>query len=133
MNNSTTYDMLYATCRRIAEELHACVNGEAYVDDDGKLVVSAEERADLHQASVSDYLDDMLDATATVSMDGDVRSVRVAMCLGGPNVYIDTAQGAVVGYWGSDEARAALNREAVDEVEECVTFALRGAANGMWS
>lgn len=62
------------------------------------------------------YFDDVLDIEYTISGNGDFLGCRLAVALGGPNVYINTREGEVQGYWGSDRASAWLPSEVCEEI-----------------
>ena len=46
---------------------------------------------------------------------------RLAVALGGPNVYVNTREGEVQGYWGSDRASAWLPSEICEEINAIFT------------
>lgn len=70
---------LYEACPTDADIERAEENGEAY---------------DLYS-----YFADVLDIEYTIDAQKCFKSVRVAVTLGGPNIYIDTRAGAVLGFW----------------------------------
>lgn len=43
--------------------------------------------------------------------------VRLLVACGGPNIWVDTVSGEVRGYWGGDEARVWLDRDACDALD----------------
>lgn len=63
------------------------------------------------------YFDDALDVEYTISGRGDFLGARIAVALGGPNVYVDTRRGEVEGYWGTDHESAWVPREICDEID----------------
>lgn len=63
------------------------------------------------------YFDDALDVEYTISGRGDFLGARIAVALGGPNVYVDTRRGEVEGYWGADHESAWVPREICDEID----------------
>ena len=91
-------------CARIADELTRLVNGEPATDDNGEIV-------DLY-----DYLGDNYDVEYRTDYRGEIRSVCVMVACGGPNIYIDTEEGAVLLYWGGEKARAYLDLDVVSAV-----------------
>lgn len=126
------------TCKRIAHELENYVDGnvrrcpecgeiiERYdwdgVGDKFKCpncgsVVDAD---DLETLGIYDYMEDVLDIeyrTGGRNAD-DLRSVRVMVACGGPNIYIDTASASVRLYWWGDKAEYPISYEARDAVDE---------------
>ena len=62
------------------------------------------------------YFSDALDIEYTISSRGDYLGARIAVALGGPNIYIDTREGEVKGYWGTDRADAWIPSEICEEI-----------------
>ena len=75
---------------------------------------AAEENGDA--CDLYSYFNDVLDIEYTISSRGDYLGARIAVTLGGPNVYIDTREGEVKGYWGTDRANAWIPSEICDEI-----------------
>ena len=71
----------------------------------------AGEACDLYE-----YTAESLDIEYTISGKGDFLGVRLAVTLGGPNVWIDTRRGEVFGAWGADRASAWIPSEICDEI-----------------
>lgn len=63
-----------------------------------------------------DYFSDVLDCEYTISSTREFLGVKVWVTLGGPNIYIDSRAGEIVGHWGTDEARVYLPSEICDEI-----------------
>ena len=63
------------------------------------------------------YFNDPLDIEYTISGRGDYLGTRIAVALGGPNIYVDTREGYVKGYWGSDRAEAWIPSEICEEID----------------
>ena len=63
------------------------------------------------------YFTDVLDIEYTISSHGDYLGARIAVALGGPNIYIDTREGYVKGYWGTDRADAWIPSEICEEID----------------
>lgn len=72
---------------------------------------------DLEQLSIYDYFSDCLDIEYRCNSNREYKSVSVMVTCGGPNVYIDTAERAVLLYWWTDRARYYLSSAAVDAVD----------------
>jgi hypothetical protein len=62
------------------------------------------------------YFTDVLDIEYTISSRGDYLGARIAVALGGPNIYIDTREGEVKGYWGTDRAERWIPSEICEEI-----------------
>ena len=63
------------------------------------------------------YFADVLDIEYTISSRGDYLGARIAVALGGPNIYIDTREGYVKGYWGTDREEAWIPSEICEEID----------------
>ena len=63
------------------------------------------------------YFSDVLDIEYTISSRGDYLGARIAVALGGPNIYIDTREGYVKGYWGTDRAERWIPSEICEEID----------------
>lgn len=62
------------------------------------------------------YFADALDIEYTISGNMDFLGARIAVTLGGPNIYVNTRTGYVEGYWGTDKAEAWIPSEVCDEI-----------------
>ena len=98
MNDNREY------CKAIAEELQSIYNGEQ-VNEDGE------------QITLYDYFSDVLDFEYTISSRKEYRSVKIWITLGGPNVWIDTADSYVRLAWGSDKEEYPLSYYIRDEID----------------
>ena len=63
------------------------------------------------------YVEDVLDIEYTISGSGEYLGARIAVALGGPNIYIDTREGYVKGYWGADREEAWIPSEICEEID----------------
>lgn len=73
---------------------------------------------ELEAVSIYDYFDgDIFDIEYRVDSNKEYRSVRVMIACGGPNIYIDTKQRAVVLHWWSEYADYMLTSSACDEID----------------
>lgn len=81
-------------CKRIAEEVESCEDLAEYFNESA------------------------LDVVYIVNQDKSYKAVRVAITLGGPNVYIDTEKRAVCLYWWGDEASYLLDDSILDQIDE---------------
>lgn len=134
-----------AYCQRIAEELELYATGDAHKcphcgavfcfddweetehDSDTCPVYSQYtcphcgqevDADDLEQLSIYDYFSDCFDIEYRCGSDRSYRSVSIMVACGGPNIYIDTDEKAVLLYWWSDRARYYLSSAAVEAVDE---------------
>lgn len=92
-------------CKRIVEEIEEYAAGKM-VDDDG------------NQLSLYDYLSDVLDYEFTIDSQKEYKSAKIWVTLGGPNVWIDTAERAVKLAWGTDRAEYLLDWDVCDEIDD---------------
>lgn len=58
------------------------------------------------------YLEDALDLEYSCNSRKEYLGARIAVSLGGPNIYINTRYGVVEGYWGGSHYERHLGREA---------------------
>ncbi len=114
-------------CKRIAEELEAYAAGRAWkCPECGEVIITAEGGAEAPEHCgaecealfVSDYLADVLDYEITIDSQLEYKSAKIWVTLGGPNVWIDTAEKAVKLAWGTDRAEYALDWDTCDEIDE---------------
>lgn len=130
-------------CQRIAEELEEYAAGNVYKcpecgreytwerieeteheDEAGWAVYTCPDcgtearEEDWEQMSLYDYFSDCLDIEYRCGSDREYRSACIMVSCGGPNIYIDTAEKAVLLYWWTDRARYYLSSDAVDAVDD---------------
>ena len=91
-------------CKRIAKEIEECAAGKM-VDDDG------------NQISLYDYFFDVLDYEFTIDSRKEYVSAKIWVTLGGPNVWIDTAERAVKLAWGADREEYPLDWDVCNEID----------------
>lgn len=87
----------------VAKELKEIYNGEQ-VNEDGE------------ETTLFDYVNDSLDIEYSLDSRRNLIGVKLWVTLGGPNIYIDTRTGEVVGHWGCDCARAWVPSEICEEI-----------------
>lgn len=108
-------------CKRVADELEAYAAGRMWRDaetgEEKELDFDA-ANDDGEQLSISDYLADVLDYEITIDSRLEYKSAKIWVALGGPNVWIDTADKAVKLAWGTDRAEYALDWDTCDEIDE---------------
>ena len=92
-------------CKRVVEEIEEYASGKM-VDDDG------------NELSLYDYLNDVLDYEFTIDSRKEYKSSKIWITLGGPNVWIDTAERAVKLAWGTSREEYALDWDVCNEIDE---------------
>lgn len=106
----TTANELQKYVDSIAAELRKLY--EADLTDEER--EAAEENGEAYDLYT--YFADALDIEYTISSRGDFLGARIAVALGGPNIYVDTREGYVKGYWGTDRAEAWIPSEICEEI-----------------
>ena len=87
---------------RVREEIENYYNG--FEEDD-------EER------TIYDYLSDVLDFEITINSRMEYSSCKVWITLGGPNVWIDTAEREIKLAWGGERESLWLDGDICDEID----------------
>ena len=87
------------------QQLHAA---EWDVDDDD------DEGPD----NLKGWLDDNLGVHYTINEDLDIVGVVICVDWGGPNIYVDTLQRVVRGYWGLDEHSVPLSEDICESIDD---------------
>jgi transposase-like protein len=125
-------------CKHIAEELEKYVNGDVYrcpecgdtfewndddYNDDDYTYTCPHCKAtfaesELEALSIYDWLEDIYDIEYRVDSRKELRSVRIMVACGGPNIYIDTATKQVELYWWSDQASYPISYDAAAALDE---------------
>lgn len=108
-------------CKRVADELEAYAAGRMWRD-----IETGEEKemdpetvsGDFEQLSVYDYMADVLDYEITIDSRLEYKSAKIWVALGGPNVWIDTAEKAVKLALGTDWAEYPIDPGACEEIDE---------------
>ena len=124
----------FERCKREAEELEAYINGNVYtcpecgerleipdtVGDKFRCPCCHEtnDTSDFEQLGLSDYMEYSLDVDFTINYRKEYKSCSICVAWGGPNVYIDTAERAVILYWGTTHARYSLLSDTIDAIDE---------------
>lgn len=131
-----------AHCRRIAETLEAYADGYMYrcpecgeaiqIADLDDVLTETEDGETLYrlpcgctvdtepeQLGLYDYFEDVLDVEYRIESDREtLRSVSLMIAFGGPTIYIDTAENAVLLYWWNDHARYSFDSGISDYINE---------------
>lgn len=92
-------------CKRVADEIEEYAAGKM-VDDDG------------NELNLYDYLTDVLDYEFTIDGRKEYKSAKIWITLGGPNVWIDTAERAVRLTWGRDREEYPIDWNVCDEIDD---------------
>lgn len=122
MSNDTT-NQLQEQTDHIAEMLVAAYEDRLYTDEDGNMEVLDEGEelpGDYDTVGLVEYLDDCYDVTATVNMSNrDVPTgYRIMVACGGPNIYIDTNDCEVQGFWWTDRAVSYIPGEVCSAIDD---------------
>lgn len=130
-------------CKAYAEELEACASGNAYIcpvcgeiitademdeheDEDGNTLYTCPhcganfEEDEAEQASIYDYFknNDIYNIEYRIDEQNDLRSVKIMIACGGPNIYIDTGKNAICLYWWGTSAEYPIDSDTAAAVEE---------------
>ena len=117
---SDTKQQMTKTCQRIADEITNGIvitedNIEDYQDDDLGIFYEVGE-----EVTASEYLSDSFDNEYTVTQALDYKSGIVTVALGGPNIFINTSNNEVQGYWGSERVSIPFtDNMGIDDHLEC--------------
>ena len=77
------------------------------------------EKEDLeNKGDLQSYFDDCLDIQYIVNGNKDYESVRVWVTVGGPSIYVDTEEGAVILNWGGTHSEYYISGELRDAIDE---------------
>lgn len=99
---SDSHDYLVKVCDQIADNIEKYADNMFYVTNED----DEEEN----------YFDENYNVDIVYRMGCGIIGVRVMMAFGGPNIWVDTLQGAVCGYWGADEYKAWLTINTCDRI-----------------
>lgn len=91
-------------CKSIVDELEAIAAGKT-VNEDGE------------EISLYDWLNDALDFEYTIDSQKQYKAAKIWVTLGGPNVWVDTAERAVKLAWWIDRDEYPLDWDVCDELD----------------
>ncbi len=91
-------------CKSVAEEIEKYATGKM-TDDNG------------NELTLYDYLNNVLDYEFTIDSRKEYRAAKIWVTLGGPNVWIDTAERMVKLAWGTNRAEYPLNWDVCTELD----------------
>lgn len=66
---------------------------------------------------IYDYVCEALDINYILNADRSLRGVRLLVCFGGPNVWIDTESATIDGNWWGDKYSVSLSNDLVNELD----------------
>lgn len=108
MCESDSYKMLVKSCDNIANTLESIYEDNFVIEDED------DEYYDVHY-----YFDDDIYNLDYVWRKGyGVIGMRIMVACGGPNIWIDTMEEAVCGYWGTDVYKAYLTTACVNAIND---------------
>ena len=125
---STCEEQLKENCEWIAEKLEGLADGKLYDQEAGELVdrESIEDENNCYDESryqdLWAYLsDDNYGIKITTDLDGSsLYGADICVAFGGPNIYIETRDSCVRGYWGSDRVEVPLSYSACDAINDII-------------
>lgn len=100
-----TYKMLAEHCKEIAHNLDKYAENNLFLGED-------------EDYDEQNYLDDYYDVKWILDSDRDYYACRICVAFGGPNIFIDTWDKCVSGYWGADEVDYPMSFRAVEAVDD---------------
>ena len=123
----TTKEQLEENCRSIAEELEKFTDSDYYYSEkeSGFRKKGKKYDPDDDMGAYGYIENSVYDVKMVVDLRGNMYSCRLMVAGGGPNIYIDTGDMEVQGYWGADECHVPISREVCALLNDEVEF-LRG-------
>ena len=123
---SETDKEMYGTCQRIAEKLFCFAHRDMLYDTEEGKMIDKEDLPDdyddeRYQDLIMYLLDDDLGVKIVTSLDGQsMYSCEICMGWGGPSIYVDTKEKAVVGYWGFSKVEYPLDSETCATINDAI-------------
>lgn len=116
-------------CKRIADEIEAYDAGSMWkcpecgetteaISTGPEVCRSCGE--EMEQIGLYDWLADALDVEYTVDSNLDYKAAKIYVTLGGPTVWVDTAERAVKLAWGTDRAEYPLDWDVSGHLDEVI-------------
>lgn len=121
--NEAVDEDLVRQVEAVIEELNLAYYGkdeDDEIDDEDEDIDFDAEEDDEEGMSLIDILNNSLDIEYTKSINGTYLGARIATTLGGPNVFINTRNGKVEGYWGGSSYDAYIDDEIVNALDELI-------------
>lgn len=101
---------LKESCTYIAKNIELMVNNpEKWIE---------ENDMDEDCYPISEWMSDALDIELMIGYDGEYRGCRIMVAYGGPNIYVNTRNRQVEGYWWNEHATAEIDSFACDAIDE---------------
>jgi hypothetical protein len=111
---STDQDLL-RNCKNIADQLTNPEDWRKKHAENNDIT----ELEDIEALGAYDWLEDALDIEYRVSGDHSYKSGQVCVTVGGPNIFVDTEDNTVIGYWGGDKVTVPfIDNLGLDDVLE---------------
>lgn len=108
-------DDMNKTAESIIEDLKGFADGK-YLDIMTRKFVKKDAP---NTETLYEYLTDNCGIRYTVDQDLDYVGCRICMGWGGPNIYLDTMNNEITGYWGySNEVHIPVDKNLIDMVDE---------------
>ena len=104
----TSKEQLQETVKAYVESLEKAARNEFAYDED----------ADEYSTALDAWFAYVLDVDFILGARKEYRGVIITLGCGGPNIYFDTREGYVKGYWGGDFAEYHVQSWAVAAVDE---------------
>lgn len=114
-----TQKMLDGYVQRIADEI-------SHPDENADWWTESEYYEEEEEPNGYAYIYDALDIEHAISGNGDHLGSRIAVGLGGPNIFINTRENRVEGYWGITTSYASYTDNlGIDEAAEEIYSMMR--------
>lgn len=72
----------------------------------------------VREGGLDEYFEDVCDVEVKLTLNGKWRGAKITLTLGGPNIFFDTRDGWVKGYWGADFAECHIQSFATDAIDD---------------
>ena len=119
-----TKEELKEMCQNMANRLRMFLDDMLYDTESGDMVFRSSLPDDYDENRYCDleyYLDDNYGVKCITELSTkDLYGAEICMAWGGPNVYIETRDSYVRGYWGSDVVEVPLSYEVSDRINDFV-------------
>lgn len=119
-----TDDELKDKCERIAIRLKNLACGQYYDTETGEYVDEIPEDCDdegRYEDLYAYLFDDNFGIKIITDLDGgDLYGAEICVAWGGPNIYINTRDAYVEGYWGSTEVKVPFSYNARDMIDDYI-------------
>lgn len=100
---------LFQSCKVVAKEVEEAAENCFWVRDE----FENEDEDDAHF-----YFDESYNIDYIWRIGAGVIGVRVMVACGGPNIWVDTYDRCVHGYWGASDEKYPLTKETCDAIDD---------------